>query len=1209
MIRNGVVSVALLVAGLISTGAMSASYQYNDAAPYHWETAATDVVWSRRNTQYPVDDDQATVDMGFSFPFGGGVYSQVRILSNGVLQFGSSTNLHREHENSALAARRADRSIQVYWDDLNPASGGSVRYSMHGTAPHRYFVVSWEDLPNYDYTGVYRLQVILYEDGEFKLQYGNGNATGDSATIGVQVSASDYTQYSYNRSGAVDGQTAIVFYQDRPHFALGVQSTANLCRSDTVNVSVSRHTADHTLDTGYSGTVVLSSAEARGRWTLVSGSGAFVDIGGGQARYAFVAADRGEAVFQFSYTEPVITGFHVNDGAAFEHHAEDPFLTFEYGIADNAADGFAGGSYSGSDGSLAWRTDWIEINESDGAASGDIRVVSVGGEPALQLQHNDGGGEGVYREVDLSGQPGGTLAMLSFGFLRSGLDDSRDYVAVSVSADGGRSWIELDRFVGPGSDASFQPVRYDISRYMSANTRIRFLTSSDLGPSDRVTIDDVNISLRMPTCGIDHYGISHGGVGVSCEASSIRVSAHDSTHGAAEPGAGVVLTLVASDPTTGAVASDASWSYTGSGAFVNLGGGRASYTFAAAETEVELWLSRPAGGTVNVDLRDSGGASETPGEDADLAFLDSALRFYADGTADAIGAQIAGKASNVAPGDQVLTLRAVETDSETGACRSRLTGRQSIEFAYECVSPSSCALADGMAVAGTAVPGNPAGNVSSYHGVMLDFDAAGYARIPIRYDDAGSLNLHARAVLPATDQHPEAIVQGAGNTFAVAPAGLCVAATAAAAACVSGDASCGVLGRAGLGFDLDVRAVAWQSVGEQDADFCSGNATTPNFALSGIGLSAQLVAPTGGVTGSLGDASVDITAADAGSATLLQTYSEVGVFRITASPPPYQGVALAASQSVNIGRQVPDRFVLSAGLLGEGCGAFTYMDQPALSIDYTLEAQDAGGDRTMNYRDGFAKAGVSMVAENANDGQDLGGRISVTAGTWSAGAMAVNAADAVFGRAVAVDGPFDSLAIGLRVADNDGDRTLLLAVDMNATDNQNCQLNGNCNAVSLGQTAVRYGRLNLLNAHGSELVDLPLPMRVETFQGAGVGFDLSSGDNCTTVTSLAINELDAADDLLPSETCVWDDTNVSGAGCTGAGPPASQFLATAANGVFNIHLMAPGNGNTGVVGVAVDGPDWLRFDWLGVGQSEADARATFGIFGRRSGVIYQREVR
>jgi hypothetical protein len=153
------------------------------------------------------------------------------------------------------------------------------------------------------------------------------------------------------------------------------------------------------------------------------------------------------------------------------------------------------GSYAGDDGTLSWATDWLEINEADGPGAGDEIVASAPVSGYLvQVQDNDGGGEGIQREADLTGR---STATLTFIYWRTGLDDVNDYVTVDVSNDGGSTWVELERFVGPASDAQDNPqsASYDISAYIAPNTRIRFLSSPNLAGNERVRLDDIQIEV------------------------------------------------------------------------------------------------------------------------------------------------------------------------------------------------------------------------------------------------------------------------------------------------------------------------------------------------------------------------------------------------------------------------------------------------------------------------------------------------------------------------------------------------------------------------------------------------------------------------------------------------------------------------------------------------------------------------------------------
>ena len=158
----------------------------------------------------------------------------------------------------------------------------------------------------------------------------------------------------------------------------------------------------------------------------------------------------------------------------------------------NYLDEFNQRVYSGSDGSLNWSTEWIEINESNGPTSGDEQVRSdLGHDYVLRIRDNDGGGEGVQRQADLSAYKTATLKFL---YSRDSLDDSNDYVAVEVTHDG-IDWKEIERIAGPGTDNTYFLIESDISSYISSTTSIRFLTSSTMGNTDTVYIDNVEVEV------------------------------------------------------------------------------------------------------------------------------------------------------------------------------------------------------------------------------------------------------------------------------------------------------------------------------------------------------------------------------------------------------------------------------------------------------------------------------------------------------------------------------------------------------------------------------------------------------------------------------------------------------------------------------------------------------------------------------------------
>ncbi len=154
-------------------------------------------------------------------------------------------------------------------------------------------------------------------------------------------------------------------------------------------------------------------------------------------------------------------------------------------------DGFGALSFGNNDGTLTWTGDWLEIGESDGPASGDVRIRDDNGPYQLWLRDNNNGGEGVEREADLSGA---VSAKLSFEYRRSGLDSASDYVALEISSSGADGpWVELTRFQGSATDAAYQTFNQDISAYISETTRIRLVTSPTMGNKDTVIFDNIQI--------------------------------------------------------------------------------------------------------------------------------------------------------------------------------------------------------------------------------------------------------------------------------------------------------------------------------------------------------------------------------------------------------------------------------------------------------------------------------------------------------------------------------------------------------------------------------------------------------------------------------------------------------------------------------------------------------------------------------------------
>jgi MSHA biogenesis protein MshQ len=232
------------------------------------------------------------------------------------------------------------------------------------------------------------------------------------------------------------------------------------------------------------------------------------------------------------------------------------------------------------------------------------------------------------------------------------------------------------------------------------------------------------------------------------------------------------------------------------------------------------------------------------------------------------------------------------------------------------------------------------------------------------------------------------------------------------------------------------------------------------------------------------------------------------------------------SNSALFGRFTPSHFALTTGSVTPACTGttrnFTYMGQSRLGVAYRLEAQNGANGVTQNYdATRYTAAGGSLpvpqlVAEDqavANQGCDLGTRLAAApTASWAAGVYNASTATASItrptnnpptslnassgaacsaSRAQAAS-PLWSLDIGVQVTDGSA---AMLNADMNASATGTCSGAG-CNARRLGSTGIVLGRLNLVNAYGSDALPLLVPVRAEYWNGTI--WQLNTDDRCTT---------------------------------------------------------------------------------------------------------------
>ena len=282
---------------------------------------------------------------------------------------------------------------------------------------------------------------------------------------------------------------------------------------------------------------------------------------------------------------------------------------------------------------------------------------------------------------------------------------------------------------------------------------------------------------------------------------------------------------------------------------------------------------------------------------------------------------------------------------------------------------------------------------------------------------------------------------------------------------------------------------------------------------------------------------------------------------------------------------------------------FTYMDEQ-LSLGFTIEAHNLSDSITQNYTGALAKLNLAAPASfgfAAADGSNYfltSDRLSLisSSGAWIAGAADVTVTlglsslpNATSPRTGAADGPYNNLYFGVNASDADG-------VGMLATDyDLNTDATAGFDHVMINSVPaqVRFGRLKLSNAYGSQLLDLPIPIVTQYWNGTA--FVTNAADNCTSV----------APSLVPSYQGNLRAANMG----SGHISPGGSFV----NGVGNLKLTKPSPAANGSVDVTVNlagaGMSYLQGNWTTTAfTGNPTARANFGIYGAQPNqFLYFRE--
>ena len=1180
-------------------------------------------------TAPPTLDDVISdaIPLGFNFMYGGASFSSVRVMTNGRLQFGTTTcgagtqnigppqtfpyNYPDANMNYTMRIYGGDLDVTLKRSaSTDPADSVAnypttctnrnncyISYVTLGTAPYRRFVVTWNNVPewvNYTQTaGNFNLQIVLHENGEFIYQFGANNyASSGRAQIGWQV---DNATLDYEESavGLPVANTAYKYYIPRP---------------------VAEYRMEQPIWSGSPGEVLDTSGYAR-HASKVGAPQTVANAPGYICRGANIPANGNAATI---------------------------------GAID------AGVNMSTTVGSSGAITFWYKPVKWNG--SGLVE--------AMLFDATTANNEYFY----LVKTPNGTAARLRFVVRDSG-GTSRIATSGNLNLDGnGAIHIGVTWSFNPLAAANQDFVQIYANGVRVANTafsttnsistalgslylgdnRSSFVENANYGRSANGVIDEVRMynfaiglggilrDKNQASACLDHYAISHGGTGSTCTPSTVTVTAHAANHSS------IIMpnntTQIRLSTTTG----KGDWSLLNGYGLLDNGiadDGNATYLF-NGEYQAVFGLTHTTSGTVNINVTDG---QIVESEDPNLALsgcgttasMNACEKLSPRCVAGAAGydrlfTKLAGQAFD-------LDFVALKND---GAIDSSFNGTVDISL----LANTSSMTVDGI----THCPASQTatislGTVSFSAGRGTKVVAANaFSSVAPNYSAYRDVRVEFQC---SAIQCGQAISTCSTDNFSIKPQGFSIDVVKVDNSDLNNTNLTGTPNlRAGDNFLINATAIA-------------GYNGTPTIVRTAA---SQNVTTHLGLTdyvGSLRDVSgansITLGAANLGSGLSTGTvqYHNYGNFRLMAGAvrdSAFTSVETAGTDCVTgsysnsdndgnadngvklgcdianpadtplYGRFYPSHF-LAAGTLTPACvgGNFSYIGQ-AFTLSYSVAAMSFPNPQQTDsvVMDRYTSvATVGFVAYDGTSMTELSANIKDAAtatnradiGAWNNGVFspATNGFAYVRGAAVV---PFENLYAAIQLSGDPDSRTLgktaagptvVGDVDFKAG-TPACASACTHKKLAGVPTRLRYGRLRLTNASGSDKLPLTLPAQVEYFGSSG--WIAHADDSCTTLQTLGgpgAGDLTLTPSGASNARCAIGAavcTLGAGVACDSANPIAAAQL--------GLCLTAPTA--PGFIDLTFAPPTWLQVAGM---RNNTTTRATFGIYPGNNRMIYRREVR
>jgi hypothetical protein len=534
-----------------------------------------------------------------------------------------------------------------------------------------------------------------------------------------------------------------------------------------------------------------------------------------------------------------------------------------------------------------------------------------------------------------------------------------------------------------------------------------------------------------------------------------------------------------------------------------------------------------------------------------------------------------------------------------GAVFASYTGTVTVEIVNAASATGSC----------TSWP--QAANLGS---VTFTAGDAGRKTVSITYADALA---NARVRINDT---VNAVASCSADNFAIKPAGFAgitashadatTPGTAVALATAGFSAATQPVHKAGRSFT--VQAHARNSSGAVTTAYAGSPALNASATIAGMGAVLGSASASGWTYPSAGYIRSDAAQYDEVGAVTLElvdtTFADVD-----ADDTPALADRQIGPSTFSVGRFIPDHFTFVEVVPAEfaaGCTGFTYVGQPfafdgGATPSARITAVSSGGAPTRNYTD----ADLYKIALHPSGTALPQSTYAATAGTFNTAlvpnpdntfvketngasllTLIVPSPGYAFTRA-APSAPFNAeITITLAFTEGDG-------VTFGTTPGRFGDPAAGGIPFASGSNQVRFGRLTIANAQGSELLPLSVPVQAEYVPASGgIGFTRNLSDTCTPL-------------LLTHFTLTGSLAGLPD-------PPAdvTPTLSGPASGLWTLTLGAPPGGDTGSVGIeAVIG---ASLPWLQTEDTDLDtlynnnprAIATFGLSSGSQRRIFQREI-